>query len=200
LATTQLNRFALPGVARHLVDNYAEVFAATVEGVSKRWPVLGLVGCRPGSGATTTTLALAWLLAGEGAPVAVIDADPFGSDLAAGLGIARQKTIAETLAAGAALPDAALHAVDDGVSVLVAGELTQHRAVVREAVHQLRQSHAAVLIDLGPDPRRITMHADAVVLVHPQEESDAVVEYSCRSLCQSGAAVVGTIQTMAPAD
>ncbi|MEM6655813.1 MAG: hypothetical protein AAF596_08430, partial [Planctomycetota bacterium] len=42
LATTQLNRFALPGVARHLVDNYAEMFAATVEGVSKRWPVLGL--------------------------------------------------------------------------------------------------------------------------------------------------------------
>lgn len=199
LATIEISSFAWPEEVRTLVADNAAAFAGVVEGVMSDWPVLGLVGSGPGCGSTTTVMALACLLASEETPVAIIDADPIAANLAGSLGFKRNKTMAETLATGASLADATLHAADDGVSLLVAGQVTQHPAVVREAIHQLRQTHAAVLIDLGANPRRLALNADAVALVHRYDESDAVVEYSCRSLSRPSTPLVGTIQTLAPA-
>lgn len=199
IAKTQIARFAWPTDVELLIKENAGAYANLVQGLQWQWPMLGLVGCGASCGVSTTTMALAKLLAKEKARVAIIDADPKDNQLATELGLVRHPTLASILAEGGQLADATLHAFEDNISLLVAGSLTQHPAMLRQAVLKLRDTHDVVIIDLGVDPQVIRLEADALALVHRFDESEAVVEYTCRLLNKSPAKLVGSIRTMAPA-
>lgn len=198
-AMTTFAHFAWPAIVDQLARDHAEAFEDLLACVELQCPVLGLVGVSRGGGCTTTTLALARLLSGSGQPLAVIDAAPNHPALAENLGLIRTRTLADALATGTPLAEVTLDAVNDGVSLLVAGKPTQHVGILRNAIDELRQTNAAVLVDLGSDPRRLSLPVDGVVLTYPAGESNAVLDYSRRMIRQTGQTLVGMVETFAPA-
>lgn len=199
MATTRLLRFAWPALVDRLTATRSGDYTDLLDSIKHRWPVVGFAACHAGCGATTTTMVVARLLASAQTPVAVIDAASDSSGLASQLGVAHQPTLAETLAEGAPLASAMIHADEDHVSLLVAGPVTQHPAVLQGVFHQLRQSHAAVLVDLGGEGNALPLRPEAGVLVYAEGDSDAVLDYRCQTLISAGLPLVGSIENLARA-
>lgn len=83
----RLRCFDWPTVVTELAARHASQYQNLAPSADIAGRVLGIAGVRQGSGATTTTLAMARCLASERGPVALVDADPAGPGMAEALGV-----------------------------------------------------------------------------------------------------------------
>ncbi|MEM9186590.1 MAG: hypothetical protein AAGB00_08870 [Planctomycetota bacterium] len=156
-AATRLTAFHWPAVVERLARVAGQQLLALAPGLANAslggvstGQALGVAGVHSGSGATTATLALARCLAAVDGPVAVVDADPAGSGAAAALGVLRTRALTESLTAGGDHAASVLHAVEDHVSLIVAGDLEGvEQSGLASAASALLRTHSATLIDFG---------------------------------------------------
>ncbi|MEM6329250.1 MAG: hypothetical protein AAF790_03260 [Planctomycetota bacterium] len=218
---TQVGAFRWPPIVASLAgrhhEQYLDLVAAAVTlsetNASAAGAVLGVAGVQPGSGASTTVLAIARSLAPQHGPVAIVDADTAGSRLAASLGVLKAPPLAHVAAAGGRAGEAVVHAVEDGVSLVVAGRFDPaHAQRGRELTAKIATQHALTLIDFGPlapqtmaatqpvtvaeGPLSVAIEAlrpAGVVIVRRESDLAAAVGDAQQAVLAAGAAPVGVV-------
>ncbi|HJQ78569.1 MAG TPA: cellulose synthase operon protein YhjQ/BcsQ [Lacipirellulaceae bacterium] len=118
--------------------------------------VIGLVGLFPGSGATTTLIALAARLALRKRRILLVDGNFQRPQLAALLDVVPTAGWQEVLAGGAPLSDAVIRAADDSIDVLALGANSPEDVLrlvagpqVEAGAAMIRRQYDLTLVDLG---------------------------------------------------
>lgn len=150
IAATRLRSFAWPEIVVKLAEMHADDYAGLAPPSTTTKQVLSIAGIHQGSGATTTTLAIARNLANTHGPVMLIDANPQQASLASSLGVLEASTLAAKIANGSNALEAIVHAEDDKTSLVVAGDLTAvDNSQLAAVATQLAARCPTILIDSG---------------------------------------------------
>jgi len=182
---------------------YRQLAAALLEGASPgQAQVLLCAGVGPGAGTTSVVLNLAVCLAGSGLRVVVVDAAEPRPAIAERLGLRGEPGLAEVLAGSESLDRALQETGLERLTALTAGHAGEERPAraigeaSRPVLRQLRDRFDVVLIDSGTDAAGLGQACDAVYLVAPHAEADAVATAErVRALLKHGAPLRGCILT-----
>lgn len=176
--------------------------------------LIGVAGCYPQVGCTTTLLCLALRLAAEGRSVALADANFVRPELAKFLGFHPATSWLDVLTRGVPVGEALYHSAADGLTVLPTTPIAAGENVARSGLQwavtagALRYAYDVTLLDLGAilDPSRgnsswqvvQAMRVDGVLLVADGlRESGADRQRAVQRLADAHCPILGVIENFA---
>lgn len=223
-AATLVQRFSWPAVPETLATTYGEAYRSLAANLLETihsdvgCPVIGIAGIHHRSGATTTALAITRSLATAGNPVCVVDANPGSHALATSLGVLQTRPLSRVTGSSSWSGDVTVHAAEDHVSLVVAGDLSSRRSgemtpsnpQAAAAVRMLRKQHAALVVDLGAvlDEPAAWQTGGAttaainvlgpigVVLIRDVGDLNGAVGAAQQRLQQAGATALGVVENL----
>lgn len=223
-AATLVQRFTWPAVSDALANAYGDAYRSLAANLvdslpsDGSCPVIGIAGIHHGAGSTTTALALTRSLANLGTPVGVVDASPGAHSLATSLGVLHTRPLSRVTGGSSWSGDATVHAAEDHVSLIVAGDLStgqsedlaQYNPQAAAAARMLRKQHGALVVDFGAvldeqaawQPGGSVAAALAVlgptqlILTRSSRDLDGAVGAAQRLVQSAGASAVGVIENL----
>ena len=158
---------------------------------------------KAGEGRSSVAVGLAMAAAASGIRVALVDANADQPTLADELGLELQYGWVDTIRAGLPIKEVAVHAVEDGVTLIPlmppAGENAATGYEVVQLVELLKDKFELVILD-GPTSQSVQIHqcasaVDSAIIVRDMTRTDSVAinEFSYR-LRESGVQGVGVVE------
>lgn len=158
---------------------------------------------KAGEGRSSVAVGLAMAAAASGIRVALVDANAEQPTLADELGLELQYGWVDTIRAGLPIKEVAVHAVEDGVTLIPlmppAGKNAATGYEVVQLVELLKDKFELVILD-GPTSQSVQIHqcasaVDSAIIVRDMTRTDtlAINEFSCR-LRESGVQGVGVVE------
>ncbi len=158
-AALEVDELYWPAPVLELTTRHKALFDEAVAGLANlavaHHKLFGIVGQSHGVGGTTIAACLARLLASSGRRIALVDADFGSGKLAETLGVAASRGWDESLRTGMPLPECAVHALADGVTLAPLRGFGAVDARVLDTLQTsvlanvLRQGFDAVIADMG---------------------------------------------------
>lgn len=181
---------------------FQQVAERMAEAVSSGLRTVLVTSNTPGEGRSTAAIGIAMAAAAAGVKVALIDADTEKPTLADDLRIELQSGWVEAIREGLPVKEVAVHAVEDGVTLIPLNPPNGSAATpfeVIQLVDQLRSKFELILID-GPSGASANLHqcasvVDSAVVVRDMTRTSnvAVAEFSMR-LRESGVQGIGVVE------
>jgi Mrp family chromosome partitioning ATPase len=206
----QVEAFAWPTICQELLDDARERFDALGErlivgsGESRR--VIAVATCRPKTGGTTLTLAIASHLAHWGLDVAVFDADLEAPELAGALSVLPQFSWHDVLLQHLPVTECWIEARADRTTLVpltkpLRGIDAAAAARLPEVTALLRENFDLTLVDLGPAAAALktgmlaALGVDGALLVQDvRHAAPHQLEEVCRQLLGAGIGWLGVAQ------
>ncbi|HEY3392814.1 MAG TPA: hypothetical protein VGK58_08910 [Lacipirellulaceae bacterium] len=213
---TTVASFRWPSICRLLaqqcraeLDSIGDMLLSEAEQGSS---IIGMAGLFPGSGATTTLIALAARLALRKRNILLVDGNFQRPQLAASLDVVPTAGWQEVLAGGAPLSDAIIRAADDSIDVLALGANSPDDVLrlvtgphVEASTGTIRRHYDLTLVDLGAffdaTSRPILLElvrnmriGTALVASLPEETDSRDLDTLADELGRSGCELLGRIE------
>lgn len=213
---TVVPRLRWPVICTQLATEHAGRLGGVLEALGqlsgKETKIVGVVGANVGAGCTTLTLALARQAARLGRRIAVVEADAALPALRDQFALTTSRGLCDMLAGQATLPQVAVAAHDDRVTLLPWGTSpaiaidARQRFQLSLSASRLRFAFDLILADLGtPNSTNrhaielfAAMHGNAVLMVASQISPPSRILELERQLEAGGCPVLGIIQNGAP--
>ncbi|MDG2221608.1 MAG: division plane positioning ATPase MipZ [Rubripirellula sp.] len=165
-----------------------------------------VTSAQTGEGRSSVAIGIAMAAAAAGIRVALVDADTKNPSLADDLRLELQYGWVDTIRAGLPIAEVAVHAVEDGVTLVPlmppGGATAATGAEVVQLLEEMRNRFELVVID-GPaesldDVQHYASVVDSAIIVQDVTRSDParINEYSCR-LREQGITGVGVVENFA---